>query len=56
MDCRGPAYQPDGKELDLAPMTTHEWSVPANLIDPDELEVECRNYTDMSLVFRWKMD
>ncbi len=41
------------RELDLAPMTTHEWSVPANLIDPDgNLRVECRNYTDMSLVFR----
>ncbi len=41
------------KELDLAPMTTHEWSVPASLIRADGmLQVECRNYTDLSLVFK----
>jgi len=34
-------------------MTTHEWSVPASLIGSDGiLPVECRNYTESSLVFR----
>jgi hypothetical protein len=41
------------KELDLAPMATHEWSVPASLIDADGmLRVECRNYSDQSLIFK----
>ena len=41
------------KQLNLSPMTTHEWSVPANLIDGDgNLHVECHNYTESSLVFR----
>ncbi len=41
------------RQMNLSPMTTHEWSVPANLIDPDGwLQVECHNYTESSLVFR----
>jgi hypothetical protein len=41
------------KQLNLSPMTTHEWSVPASLIDTDGiLHVECHNYTESSLVFK----
>jgi hypothetical protein len=41
------------KQLSLSPMTTHEWSVPASLIDADgNLHVECHNYTESSLVFK----
>ncbi len=41
------------KELNLSPMTTHEWSVPASLIDDQGmLHVECHNYTESSLVFK----
>jgi len=41
------------KNLDLTPMTTHEWSIPANLITPDGyLNIECQNYTDLTIVFK----
>ena len=41
------------KELNLSPMVTHEWSVPASLIDDNgNLHVECHNYTESSLVFK----
>lgn len=50
--------QPDSanrweKELNLTPMMTSEWSVPASLVQPDgSLHIECHNYTESSLVFR----
>ncbi len=41
------------KQMNLSPMMTHEWSVPASLINADgTLHVECQNYTESSLVFR----
>jgi hypothetical protein len=41
------------KQMNLNPMMTHEWSVPASLINADgTLHVECQNYTESSLVFR----
>ncbi len=40
------------QELDLSPVGFHEVSVPSGLISPDGiLHVECRNYTEASLIF-----